>query len=92
MDFTMAYISFEILERKGRYFSSRNQHIKQQIPVASLAPERLVAGKKTTLLYALPLYALRARSKLLITLREASGERVLRLRIPARLLMKAQRL
>jgi hypothetical protein len=91
MDFTIAYISFEILERKGRYFSSNNQNRKQQIPLASLAPERLLAGKKTAMLYALPLYALRARSKLLITLKEASGERVLRLRIPARLLMNAQR-
>lgn len=92
MDYTIDYIGFELIEKKGRRFSSNNRNIQPRAPLAALAAQKLPANQKTTLVYALQSYAMRSKSKLLITLRETAGARVLRLSIPARLIAKARRL
>lgn len=78
------YVGFELLEKRGKRFSTNNTDRKEMLPLVAVAPAQIAAGQEEALRYALPLYAFGRRGKLLITVRETAGSRVLHLKVPGR--------
>ncbi|MBD0258826.1 MAG: DUF4138 domain-containing protein [Cytophagales bacterium] len=76
------YVGFELLEQRGKRFSNNNTDRKETLPLVAVAPAQIAAGKAEALRFALPLYAFGRRGKLLITVRETAGSRVLHLKVP----------
>lgn len=89
IDYQIELVTFERQEKKGRRFSQNNINNAFIKPLFASDTELIEAGKKGQLFYALPLYALGARSYIKLSLREKNGSRMLTLKLPARYINKA---
>lgn len=89
IDYQLDFVGFSFQEKKGRRFSRNNSFSKEVRPNAQAAPELIPAHGEAELLYALPLFAMSSRGRLLIQFREKEGSRILRMSIPARRINRA---
>ena len=85
LPYQIDYVSFAYKERRSRKSQRRIQPAEHVVePLAQVAVPVVAPLGKETLGYALPLYAGTNRNFLEVTLREANGNRSLKVRIPAR--------
>ncbi|MBD0255896.1 MAG: DUF4138 domain-containing protein [Cytophagales bacterium] len=90
LPYQIDYVSFAYKERRSRKSQRRIQPAEHVVePLAQVAVPVVAPLGKETLGYALPLYAGTNRNFLEVTLREAAGNRTLRIRIPARKIARA---
>jgi hypothetical protein len=89
IDYRLDFAGFSFQEKRGRRFSRNNNSRKEVRPFISEAPSVIPAHGESSLFYALPLYAMTSRGKLLIQLREREGARVLDIAVPARRINQA---
>jgi hypothetical protein len=89
IDYQIDMVSFERSEKRGKRFSSNNVNLEFVEPILCSSTQAIEAKCKEALQFAIPLYALRARSHMIVTLREKNGSRMLSLKIPARYINRA---
>lgn len=87
--YRLDFAGFTFQEKRGRRFSRNNISRKEVRPYTFEAPSLIPAHGESRLFYALPLYAMTSRGKLLVQLREKEGARVLEVSVPARRINKA---
>jgi hypothetical protein len=85
LPYQIDYVSFAYKERRSRKSQRRIQPAEHVVePLAQVATPVVAPLGTETLGYALPLYAGTNRNFLEVTLREANGNRSLKIRVPAR--------
>jgi hypothetical protein len=89
IDYKIDLITFERVEKRGKRFSSNNVNKEYIEPILSSSIQVIGAKNKERLQFAIPLYAMGAKSYLIVTLREKNGSRLLSLKIPARYINQA---
>ncbi|WP_224995068.1 DUF4138 domain-containing protein [Cesiribacter sp. SM1] len=89
IDYRLDFVGFSFQEKRGKLFSRNNSYRKEVRPVAEIVPQRISALEQGSLYYALPLFAMTRRGRLEILIREQEGARLLRIKVPARLINKA---
>jgi hypothetical protein len=89
VDYRLDFVGFSFQEKRGKLFSRNNSYRKEVRPFAEMAPQHIPAREERQLYYALPLFAMTRRGRLEILIREQEGARLLRIRVPARMINKA---
>lgn len=89
INYRLDFVGFSFQEKRGKLFSRNNSYRKEVRPIAEIVPQHIPALEEGLLYYALPLFAMTRRGRLEILIREQEGARLLRIRVPARLINKA---
>jgi hypothetical protein len=90
VDFVIDLVTFEQKEKRGKRFSQNNissiliEPLDTNVEFATVEAK---TAKKFS--YAIPLFAMRERGKLIVTFREKSGSRIISILIPARYINNA---